>query len=185
MISLFISYQWYHRYDMHHDLIVISQNYHMIHHKQYYDIIGWIRRWNTSTALNITPLLHWVVPSWIFPAESPCLRGHFPGKSESDTAGSHRFGIFSAAQHGWTSLVVRTTGHCTYPRQGPSWVLPNVVPRWPAVRVEYILYPYILDLFMSNAVPCRPKENSRIANSPQKFRDWCLPSRTLRHLISY
>ena len=146
MISLFILYQWYHRYDMHHDLIVISQNYHMIHHKQYYDIIGWIRRWNTSTALNITPLLHWVVPSWIFPAESSCLRGHFPGKSESDTAGSHRFGIFSAAQHGWTSLVVRTTGHCTYPRQGPSWVLPNVVPRWPAVRVEYILYPYILDL---------------------------------------
>ena len=39
---------------MHHDLIVISQNYHVIHHKQYYDIIGWIRRWNTSTALNIT-----------------------------------------------------------------------------------------------------------------------------------
>ena len=24
---------------------------------------------------------------------------------------------------------------------------------------------------MSNTVPCRPKKNSRIANSPQKFRD--------------
>ena len=44
-----------------HDLIVISQNYHVKHHKQYYDITGWIRCWNT--ALNITPLLHWVVPS--------------------------------------------------------------------------------------------------------------------------
>ena len=139
MISLFISYQWYHRYDMHHDLIVISQNYHMIHHKQYYDIIGWIRRWNTSTALNITPLLHWVVPSWIFPAESPCLRGHFPGKSESDTAGSHRFGIFSAAQHCWTSLVVRTTGHCTYLDRALVGLCHT---SWPAVRVEYILYPY-------------------------------------------
>ena len=68
---------------MHHDLIVISQNYHMIHHKQYYDIIGWIRRWNTSTALNITPLLHWVPVGGAqlnFPSRISLFTWAFPGK---------------------------------------------------------------------------------------------------------